>query len=238
MAYVDQIENPPVNPLTFQGRGSSVVAREVATQQDSVRDAAVSNAAAPPVFQSDYVFISMNGGRDVALARCCNCPFGGATRAEDMIDVTEYEHTPQVGLPPDALLGTFAPKLNPNYDPKKRGSKQYIRHYDVKLSNILVFNVKTSGKAAGGLHVRTESLQALQQACPRYALPQVMPRRHANMDGSRHHRQPAHVHTAGRAPTPAPAGGAASSAMPSGGVALRSGPTIQAPAPERSKAPA
>jgi len=94
---------------------------------------------------------------------------GGATQADAVVDVTEYEHITQEGYSVDSLIGTFVPKVNPNYDPKKRGSMQYIRHYDLKLSSILVFNVRTMGKATEGLYVRTESLQALQLACPRYA---------------------------------------------------------------------
>jgi len=102
------------------------------------------------------IFISRRDG-GVALARCCNCPFGGATRTDSVVDVTEYEHTPQAGFG-NALVGTFVPKLNPDYDANKRGSARYIRCYDLKVSDILVFNVKMSGKSGTDLQVKTESL--------------------------------------------------------------------------------
>jgi len=58
MASVDQVENPGVNPLIYQGRSSSVVAKEIADHQDGLRAAAMRGdhgMTMAPVFQTDYL---------------------------------------------------------------------------------------------------------------------------------------------------------------------------------------
>lgn len=129
----------------------------------------------PPVFQADYLFFSVRGN-GVRLGRVAKAPYGGALSESDLLDVTEYEHTPQPGC--SGFFGTFKPLHNSDYDSNTRGALAYVRHRDVKRADIIVYNVQVSGKATE-LRVALESLRQLQSAMPdSHSLPTSIPRSH------------------------------------------------------------
>jgi len=140
MAAVDQVENPPVNPLHGAGRSYGAVQAELAASRDAVR----SSAAAPPIFHSDYILfkVAAGVGAPIVLGRVKKAPWQGALVPDVAVDVTEYAHTPHPdGIP--GYFGTFTPKRNPQYDANARGSIQFVRHCDILHSSVVVFNVKT-----------------------------------------------------------------------------------------------
>jgi hypothetical protein len=129
IASGDMVENPDVNPIAGCHRRSSVVRQELLLRNEQVRAAAALNVRAPPaIFKSDYIFMRKADGA-VVLGCVAAVPFGGGVVDEAEVDVTEYEHTPQVGVP--GFFGTFVAKPNPQYNPSVSGSSKMVRHRHV-----------------------------------------------------------------------------------------------------------
>lgn len=169
---VDMVENPPVNPITGASRSGAAVQAELRVHQGEVRR----NATIPPIFHGDYIFFTVRG-KGVKLGRVAHAPYGGAIKAQDFVDVVEYEHTSHAFAP--GYFGTFKPLANDQHDPNVKGSKAFIRHYDVKREDVVVFNVGMSGKVSTGLRVTLESLRRLAAKLPdQYKLPARIPSTH------------------------------------------------------------
>lgn len=172
----DQVENPPVNPLHGHDRRQATVQDELRTWQTSQRALALANGQCAPMFMSDYLFVRIE--TSVKLARVCGAPAGGAMSQNDVIDILEYEHTPQPGV--TGFFGSFKPRRNPDHDPRNKGSLAYVRHKDFKRDGVLVVNVRTFGPAQA-IQVTEASLRLLATVCPDVAaLPQTIPDSHAN----------------------------------------------------------
>ena len=60
---------------------------------------------------------------------------GGATKPDDMVDITEYAHTSMPGV--CRFFGTFAAKENEHYDAGTKGSLKFVRHKGIKCAAIL-----------------------------------------------------------------------------------------------------
>lgn len=169
---VDQIENPVVNPIIGAHRSAATVRNELRAHQATLRQ----HSAIPAIFQADYLFVNVCG-KGVRLGRVTRAPYGGSLDTKDVVDVTEYEHTPQPGVA--GFFGTFKPLHNAEYDAHTRGSLAYVRHRDVKREDVVVFNVQVFGRAASDLRVSLESLRELQRAMPDiHSVPQSIPSTH------------------------------------------------------------
>lgn len=231
------IENPPVNPITGAARTASAVQADIRLHHRDMRR----NNAIPPVFLSDYVFFTVRG-KGIKLGRVAGAPYGGALLEHHKFDVTEYEHTPQEGVV--GFFGTFQPLRNPHYNPQVKGSLAYVRHRDVNRAEIVVFNVRMTGRvAAEDLRVTLDSLQGLARAVPdSHSLPKRLPKTHALQaqrcpaSASQHPAPPPAVATAPSAATrrspqeldaqgaaPAPAGGGAATSRTSQAKRSRQG---------------
>ena len=101
-ARMDMTENPPVNPLTGHNRSANQVQIDTAAWQQGLRaDAEEQGNSVVPIFMQDYIFFEPPGQRpgtqqQIAFGRVAKTPIGGALLEDDMIEVTEYEHMPQV----------------------------------------------------------------------------------------------------------------------------------------------
>lgn len=167
----DQVENPPVNPITGLNRTSATVRAELRRYNDSIRE----SAAIKPLFLSDHIFFNVPG-KGVQLGRIAHAPYGGALRESDTVDVTEYEHRPQAGV--SGFFGTFLPLKNVNFNKETKGSLRFVRHRDVNRKNIVVFNVKMLG-IGDTARVALSSLRELERAMPQiHTLPRQIPASH------------------------------------------------------------
>lgn len=172
MEDVDMIENPPVNPITGAHRSAKDVQVELRQHYAEVRR----SSTIPPIFLADYLFFSVRG-KGITLGRVTHTPHGGALRRADVVDITEYEHTPQPGF--HGFFGTFKPLANPDYDPKLRGSTKTMRHRDVRREDVIIFNVRMTGRTSEDLRVSLTSLRELAHAIPDlHKLPQKLPPTH------------------------------------------------------------
>lgn len=168
----DQVENPPINPVTGAERTSAMVKDQLRRYYNSIRESAVIK----PIFLSDYLFFQLQG-KGVQLGRVTRAPFGGAVLSSDTVDVTEYEHSPQDGIA--GFFGTFKPRKNEHYNKQVRGSLQFIRHRDVTRSHVLVFNVQMF-RTGESVRVCLKSLRELETASPlQHKLPPRLPVTHA-----------------------------------------------------------
>ena len=182
-ARTDMIENPPVNPVETQERNHGAVARDTAVWQQAQRQAAATNAL-QPIFHSEYVFFKLadaTANQLIALGRIVRAPFGGAIQPDDLLDITEYSHTPHIQV--CGFFGTFAAKENSLYDPTAKGSVKFVRHKSVKRATVLHANVETWLDAARALRVCLKSLRVLADTLPdEYGLPATIPPLHADRD--------------------------------------------------------
>lgn len=174
----DEVENPPVNPITGANRTYAMVREELRKHYEKLRVA----APIKPVFLSDFIFFNVQA-RGVQLGRVCHAPYGGALRASDTVDVTEHHHTPLPGF--SGFFGTFKPLENVHFNKTVRGSLRFVRHRDVQRKDIVVFNVQMFG-SGDALHVSLPSLRELQCACPRdQMIPPRLPATHQEQDRNR-----------------------------------------------------
>lgn len=174
----DDVENPPVNPITGANRTYAVVREELRQHYDRLRVA----ATIKPMFISDFLFFNVQG-RGVQLGRVCNAPYGGAQQASDTVDVTEHEHMPQQGF--SGFFGTFKPLENVHFNQNIRGSLKFVRHRDVPRKDVVVFNVQTFGSGRE-LRVCLSSLRELHQCSPRdQTIPPRLPATHEHQERNR-----------------------------------------------------
>ena len=121
----DEMENPPVNPITGPGRTVAVRDREVAAYRQRVRQ-----SHRDAIFQSDYLFV-WPPTKQLSLHRVVNgACMTDATSEEISFTTTEYEHSVQLGIA--GFWGTFDLKPNPIYNSRDKatGSK-FIRHQNM-----------------------------------------------------------------------------------------------------------
>eukprot|EP00962_Isochrysis_galbana_P061768 scaffold44204_cov275-Isochrysis_galbana.AAC.1 len=171
MGSVDMVENPDVNPIQGMNRSYDDVRRDLARHQQQARAAAHAAGSPAPIFRAEYVFISMGsaGRLDVALGRVCNVPPGKNGAKGVTVDVAVYAHTPPArGLA--GFFGSFAPAVNPNYNPSVPGSKKFIRNHQLPRSQLLVLNVQVF-TVTKKMYVRTSSLQLLALAASGLVIP-------------------------------------------------------------------
>lgn len=169
----DMIENPAVNPITGAHRTAKDVHDELRQHHAALRN---TSTGPPPIFLSDYLFFTVRG-KGVKLGRVSATPHGGAMRRDDVVDITEYEHTQQEGFP--GFFGTFKPLVNPDYNAGLRGSTKMVRHRDVRREDVVVYNVRMSGRRADELRVCLKSLRELATAMPdSHKLPEKLPPTH------------------------------------------------------------
>ena len=91
----NEMENPPVNPVTGHGRTSAQVQREVAAYRQRTRSTATLER--PAVFQADFLFVQPPGG-SLSLQRVANGIWiTDATDANISFTTVEYVHHPQEG---------------------------------------------------------------------------------------------------------------------------------------------
>lgn len=166
----DQVENPPVNPVTGANRTYASMRDELRKHYETIRV----NAAIKPIFLSDFIFFKVHG-KGAQLGRVVRAPFGGALQPSDTVDVTELEHTPQHGTA--GFFGTFKALKNEHYNKNMRGSLQYVRHRDMSRQNVLVFNVQTFG-TSDCVRVCLSSLRELQQISADHPIPARIPATH------------------------------------------------------------
>lgn len=110
--HSDDLENPPVNPISGPGRSSHVIRRELDSYRAVMRRLASQGTNADgdpfPVFQSDYLLISKNS--NVTLHRVTNgMLIDDATSKELSFTTTEYEST--IREDGSKFLGVFTPKV-------------------------------------------------------------------------------------------------------------------------------
>eukprot|EP00962_Isochrysis_galbana_P037490 scaffold13150_cov125-Isochrysis_galbana.AAC.2 len=115
--------------------------------RQSCRPSTVKAAAGSrkPIFRSEYVFFTGNGGKPM-LGRVCNVPPGkrAMTRIKDVtVDMAEYTHHPPPGLDAMSFLGFFEPSINARYNPNQAGSKKFLRHYGLPRADLLILDVQT-----------------------------------------------------------------------------------------------
>lgn len=107
-ATSDALENPPVNPITGPGRSAADVAREVDSYRSFMRRNNGSEMNNYPIFQADFLLI--RHGSQLVLHRVTHGLMIEDAQSEKLsFTTTEYEHTPQQGVP--GLFGTFLPKV-------------------------------------------------------------------------------------------------------------------------------
>lgn len=182
MGAVDMIENPDVNPIQGQFRTYDDVRRELEAHQRSARAAAVAAGSRKPIFRSEYVFFTGNGGKPM-LGRVCNVPPGKGDDKDVTVDMAEYTHHPPPGLDAMGFLGFFEPSINARYNPNQAGSKKFLRHYGLPRADLLVLDVQTF-TASKKLYVQTASLRLLEKAYPRFKLPAQLPALHRRNGGT------------------------------------------------------
>ena len=154
----DEMENPPVNPVTGPGRTAAEVAREVAEYRARIRD---EDSSHPPLFQADFVFAIPPGG-SLGLHRVAHgaCLYR-STAAEIAFTTVEYQHHSQEGF--DGFWGTFTQQTNSRYDPKDRktGGK-FVRHQEMTRREVKLYDVRTF-LDGGKIRVSTDSLSSLSK---------------------------------------------------------------------------
>lgn len=174
----EEVENPPVNPITGANRTYAMVREELRRHYNKLR----LTAAIKPIFLSDFLFFHVQG-KGLQLGRVAHAPFGGAIHESDTVDVTEYEHVKQPGYA--GFLGTFKPLVNVHFNKEIRGSLRFVRHRDVARKDVHVFNVQTFG-TADNVRVCLSSLRELQHASPQdHTLPPRLPESHQQQDRNR-----------------------------------------------------
>lgn len=109
----DALENPPVNPITGPGRKASDVARELDSYRAVMRRLSRGGGEAGrlnhPVFQADFLLVRQ--GSQLVLHRVTHGLMIEDAESDKLsFTTTEYEHTPQDGVP--GLFGTFSPKVS------------------------------------------------------------------------------------------------------------------------------
>lgn len=174
----DEVENPPINPITGANRTYAMVREELRRHYEQLRVSAVIK----PMFLSDFIFFKAPG-RGVQLGRIAHAPFGGALQPLDTVDVTEHEHTPQAGV--HGFFGTFKPLQNAHFNKEIRGSLRFVRHRDLRRPDVIVFNVQTFG-TGDSIRVCLSSLRELQLCHPHeHPIPAQVPPSHRTQDGNR-----------------------------------------------------
>ena len=169
---VDDIENPPVNPIVSHARSANEVRADLREHHDEQRKIAARNGAVEPMYRTDYVLFTPQLGGPVALGRVQGAPFGGAEEEADLVELAEYEHTPDDHTA--GLFGTFIPMPNENYQKGKKGSVAFIRHRDVTRAHILVYNVQMWGPTKAQ-RITLAALRALSIARRDHPLPDIIP---------------------------------------------------------------
>lgn len=136
------LENPPINPITGEGRSQNDVNKEKLAYQRRVRQKADAIGEPTPVFQADFLFVKLPH-KGVQLHRVAHGLFLVDATGDDISFTTiEYAHTPQPGVP--GFWGTFVPAENPTFEVSKRKkhASKFIRHQNVTRENIVVYNVQ------------------------------------------------------------------------------------------------
>jgi len=182
------LENPPINPLTGQGRTNADVARETNAWRAYVRQQA---HELEPVYQSDYLFV-LPPNQTLQLHRVASGAFvEDALSPSIHFQTSEYRQTPNTQL--GGFWGEFTLKPNPNYNPQnvKMGGV-YVRHNEISRSQIVLYNVQVvpvkrpppppGQKPVSYIRVLASSLARLSQVCPEFAMPSELPESHADDD--------------------------------------------------------
>ena len=178
----DEMENPPVNPITGPGRTAAEVAQELLAYRERVRR---DGSGLPAVFQADFLIVQPPSG-ELSLHRVVNhaCLYA-ATAANITFTTTEYAHFPQQGFP--GLWGHFQPKENPRYDPKDRKSgPKFVRHQQISRASVKVYDVQVfqrpspvQGEKGKVIYVAADSLRALSAATTNHPpIPSTLPETH------------------------------------------------------------
>ena len=134
------LENPPVDPLTGDGRTTAMVGREVALYRSYVRAELQSDT--PAIFQADYVLLQPPSG-ELSLHRISNGIFlENALCPHIRFSSAEYSQVVQSSAH-GGFWGRFAPKANPNFDPlnAKKGP-QYIRRHQMSREEVKLYDVQ------------------------------------------------------------------------------------------------
>ena len=178
----DMIENPEINPVYGHRRSADQVQKELKEHHSAAREHAEHIGEVPPVFLGDYLLVTLpRQDQGVYLARVSGAPKGGAYRSEDVFDFTEYQHTPQPGVP--GLFGTFEMALNPYHDEKDHRSRKYLKHLDMTRAAVVVYNVSTF-RNDKELRLETSALTSLSEVCPKqYPMPSQIPQSHGGGTG-------------------------------------------------------
>ncbi|KAL3933798.1 MAG: hypothetical protein SGPRY_000125 [Prymnesium sp.] len=192
------LENPPINPIVGPGRTTAEVERELRGYQAWMRrnrdDARVE---CTPVFQGDYLIMTLPTS-PLFLARVVhNCCIDDATNPELTFTAAEYLHTPQQHV--TGLFGVFTKKKNTVYNPcDKRTGGKFVRHSNIPRDAILVYNVDTwvdrvllaqiaadHSEPHDCIRIAATSLRQLAEVRPEFTLPEKIPATHASQDEAR-----------------------------------------------------
>ena len=179
----DEMENPPVNPITGLGRSTTQVAHELTEYRERIRREA---GGEPAVFQTDFLFVRVPSG-ELSLHRVVNnaCLYS-ASATNITFTTTEYAHVPQPNVP--GFWGHFHPKLNPRYDPcdRKSGTK-FVRHQEIARAHVVVYDVQVFSKPSPVqeergkvIYVDAGSLRALSVASADHPVPCTLPETHSS----------------------------------------------------------
>lgn len=179
----DEMENPPVNPVTGPGRTAADVAGELEAYKQRIRTDG--RLKLSPIFQADFLFIRLPNG-NVGLHRVVNGLCIEASVARDVAFTTvEYHHNSQDGFP--GFWGHFEMKENPHYTAadRKSGTK-FERHHEITRAEVLVtdvqvFSVRRPKPDRGNLlYVSVSSLRELAtKGSVQPAIPATLPATHA-----------------------------------------------------------
>lgn len=142
------LQNPPINPITGDGRTATDVAKEKLAYQRRIRQRADASGDPIAVFQADFLFLKLPH-KGVQLHRVAHGLFlTDATEKELSFTTTEYAHSPQPGVL--GFWGTFEPADNPTFDPadKKKKLSKFARHQNIGREHILVYNVQVRSEVS------------------------------------------------------------------------------------------
>ena len=172
----DALENPPINPITGNGRTTAEVNHDRVAYQAYVRAAPTDHE---PVFQADYLFVQAPG-HSIQLHRVVSGLFiENATAPGICFQTLEYVQTanPHIG----GFWGEFTPKPNPSYLPgnKKLGTR-YVRHNEISRAHIKLYNVgvvrvvkppRSGQQPVAWIRVDARSLDRLAEEYPEFPAP-------------------------------------------------------------------
>ena len=181
------LENPPVNPITGNGRTAAEVAKETEQYKRYVREQVGGDMA---IFQADYILVQLPG-ESLQLHRICSGLFiEDALALKVAFQTLEYTQTPNLEQEHrGGFWGEFTAKANPGYDManKKSGTK-FSRHGEISRDHIVLYDVQTvrvpkpppprGTPPKTYIRIHASALERLSEIRPEFPYPEQIPDSH------------------------------------------------------------